>query len=82
VSGGGDPESVLIARRAVWQALDLLPPRRRAIVVMYELEGLAFPAIASLLGISAITVPWHLSLGRRELAGALNVYVGDPNERD
>ena len=76
-SGGGDPEAALIARTAVWQALDILPPRRRAIVVMYELEGLAIPAIASLLGISAITVRWHLSMGRRELAGALKAYMGD-----
>jgi RNA polymerase sigma-70 factor (ECF subfamily) len=70
-SGGQNPEAALIAKSAVWQALDALPPRRRAIVVMYELEGLAVPAIAALLGISAITVRWHLSIGRRDLAGAL-----------
>jgi RNA polymerase sigma factor (sigma-70 family) len=81
-TSGGDPEEVLIARTAVWQALDILPPRRRAIIVMYELEGLAIPAIASLLGISAITVRWHLSKGRRELTGALKAYLGDPNDKD
>jgi RNA polymerase sigma-70 factor (ECF subfamily) len=81
-ASGADPEEVLIARTAVWQALDILPPRRRAIIVMYELEGLAIPAIASLLGISAITVRWHLSKGRRELTGALKAYLGDPNEKD
>jgi RNA polymerase sigma factor (sigma-70 family) len=81
-ASGGDPEEVLIARTAVWQALDILPPRRRAIIVMYELEGLAIPAIASLLGISAITVRWHLSKGRRELTGALKAYLGDPNDKD
>jgi RNA polymerase sigma-70 factor (ECF subfamily) len=70
-SAGGDPETALIARAAIWQALNVLPPRRRAIVVMYELEGLAIPAIASLLGISAITVRWHLSMGRRDLTRAL-----------
>jgi RNA polymerase sigma factor (sigma-70 family) len=43
VSGGGDPEAVLIARTAVWQALDILPPRRRAIVVMY-MAGIANPS--------------------------------------
>src|ERR1700691_3095720 len=32
-SGGGDLEAALIARTAVWHALDILPPRRRAIVV-------------------------------------------------
>jgi RNA polymerase sigma-70 factor (ECF subfamily) len=80
-TGGGNPETELIARTAVWQALDVLPPHRRAVVVMYELEGLAIPAIASLLGISAITVRWHLSMGRRDLAHTLKAYMGDPNEK-
>ena len=34
-----DHESALIAKDMVWQALSGLHPRRRAIVVMYELEG-------------------------------------------
>src|ERR1700731_1810305 len=34
--GSRDPEAALIAKTAVWQALNVLPPRRRAIVVMYE----------------------------------------------
>jgi len=75
-SGGRDPEAALIAKSAVWQALNVLPLRRRAIVVMYELEGLAIPAIAALLGISVITVRWHLSMGRRDLASALKAYMG------
>lgn len=78
--GGRDPETALIAKTAVWQALNVLPPRRRAIVVMYELEGLAIPAIAALLGISIITVRWHLSRGRRDLTAALKPYMGDTNE--
>jgi RNA polymerase sigma factor (sigma-70 family) len=72
---GENTEATLIARRAVWQALDILPPRRRAIIVMHELEGLAIPAIAALLGISAITIRWHLSVGRRELSVALKDYL-------
>jgi RNA polymerase sigma-70 factor (ECF subfamily) len=79
-SGGGNPEAALIARTAVWQALNVLPPRRRAIVVMYELEELAVPTIASLLGISAITVRWHLSMGRRDLARALRASIGGTHE--
>jgi RNA polymerase sigma factor (sigma-70 family) len=79
-SEGRGPEAALIAKSAVWQALNVLPPRRRAIVVMYELEGLAIPAIAALLGISAITVRWHLSMGRRDLARELKAYMGDGNE--
>lgn len=67
-----DPEPALIARSVVWQALDQLPPRRRAIVVLYELEGSTIPAIARLLGVAAVTVRWHLSVGRRELAAAVS----------
>lgn len=65
------PEKALIARRLVWQALDALNPRRRAVLVMHEIEGLSVPEIASLLGIAAVTVRWHLSRGRRELARRL-----------
>jgi RNA polymerase sigma-70 factor (ECF subfamily) len=61
-------ESELVARSTIWRALDTLPPRRRAILVMYEIEGAAIPAIAQLLGLRAVTVRWHLSVGRRELA--------------
>jgi RNA polymerase sigma-70 factor (ECF subfamily) len=64
----GDQEAALVARATVWRALDTLAPRRRAIVVMHELEELPIASIASLLGISAITARWHLSVGRRELA--------------
>jgi RNA polymerase sigma factor (sigma-70 family) len=71
----GDLEAAFIAKARVWRALDVLPPRRRAIVVMHELEGLAISAIASLLGISQITVRWHLSMGRRDLAAALKAHT-------
>lgn len=73
-------EAVLIARATVWRALDTLTPRRRAVVVMHELEGLTISAIASLLGISAITVRWHLSMGRHDLARALTPQMRDTNE--
>ena len=74
------PEAGLIARTAVWQALDVLPPRRRAIVVMHELEELPISNIASLLGISAITVRWHVAMGRRDLACALKTAGGITHE--
>ncbi len=70
-------ESALIAKRAVWAALDRLPPRRRAIVIMHELEGLSLSAIASLLGISGMTARWHLSMGRRDLKRVLAPHMGD-----
>lgn len=74
-----DHGSAVIARATIWRALDLLPPRRRAVVVMHELEGLAVRAIASQLGISPITVRWHLAAGRRDLARVLTRH-GDAHE--
>jgi RNA polymerase sigma factor (sigma-70 family) len=72
-----DHEAAFVARATVWHALDRLTPRRRAVLVMYELEGLTIPAIASLLGVSAITVRWHLSKGRRELSRVLRSDGGE-----
>ena len=69
-----DPANAFVAHAAVWSALDLLPPRRRAIVVMHELEGLTVNDIASALRITAITVRWHLSRGRRDLARVLKPF--------
>ena len=66
-----DAESSLLARSIIWQALQRLPPRRRAIIVLYELEGVPIASIARLLGVTAVTVRWHLSIGRRELAAAV-----------
>jgi RNA polymerase sigma-70 factor, ECF subfamily len=66
-----NPEPHMIAKSLVRQALDALPPRRRAILILYELEGTAIPTIARLLGVTPVTVRWHLSMGRREMARAL-----------
>jgi RNA polymerase sigma-70 factor (ECF subfamily) len=73
VPGGsvGNPEDAYVVRLSVQRALAKLPPRRRAIVVLSELEGKETAAIARLLGIAAVTVRWHLSRGRAELADAL-----------
>jgi RNA polymerase sigma factor (sigma-70 family) len=38
-------ESELVAHSTIWRGLESLPPRRRAILVLYELEGAAIPAI-------------------------------------
>jgi RNA polymerase sigma-70 factor (ECF subfamily) len=66
-------EGALIARTTIWRALELLPPRRRAVLVMCELEGLSIPSVARTLGVNAVTVRWHLSRGRRELAKAIGM---------
>ncbi len=72
------PEDAVIARATVWGALDRLSPRRRAIVVLHELEGLPVTTIAPLVGISATTVRWHLWKGRRDLARILTA-AGRPS---
>jgi len=71
-----DHGAAVIARTTIWRALDVLPPRRRAVIVMHELEGLAVSTIASQLGITAITVRWHLAAGRRDLTRALTAAHG------
>lgn len=66
-----NPESGMLAHAMVWQALDQLPPRRRAIVILYEIEGTDIARIARLVGVSPVTVRWHLMMGRREMARVL-----------
>ena len=68
-----NPETSVVAHATIWRALETLAPRRRAILVMYELEGVAVPAIAAALEVAPVTVRWHLSRGRRELARVLGV---------
>ena len=69
-------ERALVAQATVWRALERLPPRRRAAIVLYELEGATIPAIAKLLGVTAVTVRWHLSRGRKDLARTISLQEG------
>jgi len=73
-----DPEALVVARSVVWRALETLDPRRRAVLVMHELEGAPVDAIARLLGVTAVTVRWHLSRGRRQLAAVIRGEGGKP----
>ena len=66
-----DPESSAVARATVSAALAQLPPRRRAVVVLSELEGLDTHQVAKLLGVAVVTVRWHLAAGRKQLAARL-----------
>ncbi len=65
--GGGNPEAAAVARATVEAGLARLSPRRRAVTVMHELEGQDVADVARLLGISRVTVRWHLSAARRDL---------------
>lgn len=65
------PEARAAARSVVEAALATLPPRRRAVVVLHELEGHTTTEIAQLLGLARVTVRWHLAAGRKDLARQL-----------
>ncbi len=78
-AGGSSPETAYLARLAVQRALARLAPRRRAIVGLRELEGADVGTIARLLGISAVTVRWHLSRARAELAQLLDSHGPSPS---
>jgi RNA polymerase sigma-70 factor, ECF subfamily len=66
-----DADAVPVARLTVQAALARLSPRRRAVIVLHEIEELAVPEIARLLGVTHATVRWHLAGGRKALAKAL-----------
>ena len=66
-----DHESAVIARALVRAALERLPPRRRAILILHELEGTGIAEISQMLGVAPVTVRWHLSRGRRQMAAIL-----------
>jgi len=62
------PEGALVARAAIRAALLRLPARRRAAVVLHELEGLPVKEVARVLGVARVTVRWHLMAARKDLA--------------
>jgi RNA polymerase sigma-70 factor, ECF subfamily len=64
-------ESAVVARATVQAALGRLSPRRRAVVVLHEIEGVTVREVARLLGVAEVTVRWHLLSARRELAALL-----------
>lgn len=76
------PDRSAIARdelRRLAVALDRLSPRTREVVTMRRIEGLARAEIAQRLGITEVTVKWHLNEGLRALADDL--YGGAPRDK-
>ena len=65
------PESSLLARDLVQTAFAALPPRRRAIVALHELEELSVREIARMLSVPEVTVRWHLAMGKKQMAARL-----------
>ncbi|HYQ29852.1 MAG TPA: sigma-70 family RNA polymerase sigma factor [Polyangiaceae bacterium] len=69
-----NPEEVALAgdrRRRLGEALDRLEPDKRAVLVMFELEGLSCQEIAELLGVPKGTVFSRLSSARQTFLLAL-----------
>lgn len=60
-----------VALAALGEALDRLDPLSRAVVVLRELEGLAYEDIAETLEVPVSTVKTRLFRARRSLAGAM-----------
>jgi len=56
--------------------LALLPPRRKLIMQLFELDGYAVAEIADLLDSSPATVRWHLHAARRQLRLSLAPFRG------
>lgn len=59
------------------RALVSLPPRRRLVIELFEVEGLSIAEIADALHTAPATVRWHLHAARRQLRGALEHFHGD-----
>jgi RNA polymerase sigma factor (sigma-70 family) len=74
-------ERAIEAERAerLRRALDQLSARRRAVVVLHDLEGLAVDEIAAVVGAKPVAVRSRLQDGRRALAEILKCdpYFGD-----
>jgi len=58
-------------RRDIQAAIDALEPEKRAVFVMFEMEGLSGQAIAEALGVPVGTVHSRLFAARKELTLAL-----------
>ncbi len=73
-SGGPSPLDALAARRRMdraHEALDAMDVERRAVFVMYEVEGMAGADIARALGIAPGTVHSRLFAARKSIESAL-----------
>ena len=58
-------------RDAVWRALQVLPPRQRAVIVLRYYEDLTEAEIAMVMGTTTGTVKSQASRAMRRLAGLL-----------
>ena len=72
--GGPGPDEMLQSKQAralVLRALEAIPLRRRAVLVMHDLDEVPMAQIAASLGMPLFTAYSRLRKARRELEGAL-----------
>lgn len=63
-----------MACRDIGDALNLLPPEQKAVILLVALEGVSYDEAAEILGTAVGTVRSRLSRGRDQLRG---LYSGD-----
>lgn len=66
-------------RRAIWDALALLPPAQRAAIVQRYYLGMSDAEIAADGGVARGTVKWRLHHGRKTLRALLRPWFGTPS---
>jgi RNA polymerase sigma-70 factor, ECF subfamily len=62
-------------RRSLAQALETLSERQRLVLTLFEIDGRSTEEIAGMLGVTQVTVRWHLHQARRTLRTALKGWI-------
>jgi RNA polymerase sigma-70 factor (ECF subfamily) len=66
--------------RAVWDAIEELPPKMRSVVLLFDMEGLSYEEIAEAVGCPVGTVKSRLFNARAQLRERLREYVVGSSE--
>jgi RNA polymerase sigma-70 factor, ECF subfamily len=72
--GAPSPEGLLASKESItflWSALESVPLIRRAVVIMYDLDGVPIADVARTLSISRFGAYARLRKGRKELTAAV-----------